>query len=187
MSRHHPKWREIDVHAPIEGWTRFEAASRWIKSAARDLRKPTRVAGSELPMQGNTTSPVQLSAGSGEVEPSIAEPAVNHPKSVFTASNNDPPLSPGITSLQDAGESQAADRASFDEKQRDALFREFVAYQNREAQRAGGNPSQKEALFAEFQTYVAHLLQQPDPQPRGVNANPPVVQFPGNPLGEVRQ
>ena len=45
MSRYHPKWREIDIHASVGGWTRFEAASQWIKSAERDSDKPTRVAG----------------------------------------------------------------------------------------------------------------------------------------------
>ena len=139
MSRHHPKWREIDIHASVEGWTRFEAASQWIKSVDRDVKKPTRVAGSQVPMQGSTPSAAQMpSAGAGDVEPSITEPVVNHPKSVFTASNKDPPLSPGIASPQEASKPQAGDRVSFDEEQRDALFREFVAYQNRVAQRAKG-------------------------------------------------
>ena len=139
MSRHHPKWREIDIHASVEGWTRFEAASQWIKSVDRDVKKPTRVAGSQVPMQGSTPSAAQMpSAGAGDVEPSITEPVVNHPKSVFTASNKNPPLSPGIASPQEASKPQAGDRVSFDEEQRDALFREFVAYQNRVAQRAKG-------------------------------------------------
>jgi len=139
MSRHHPKWREIDIHASVEGWTRFEAASQWIKSVDRDVKKPTRVAGSQVPMQGSTPSAAQMpSAGAGDVEPSITEPVVNHPKSVFTASNKDPPLSPGIASPQEASKPQAGDRVSFDEEHRDALFREFVAYQNRVAQRAKG-------------------------------------------------
>jgi len=163
MSRHHPKWRAIDIHASVEGWTRFEAASQWIKSADRDLKKPTRFAGSQLPMQGSTTSTAQMpSTGAGDVEPSIVEPAVNHRKSILTDTNKDPPLSLSTDRAHEPGEPQAGDRVSFDAEQRDALFREFVSYQKREAQRAGGNPRQNEALFAEFQTYVTRLLQQPD-------------------------
>jgi uncharacterized protein/TRAP-type uncharacterized transport system substrate-binding protein len=77
MSRHDPKWREIDIHASVEGWTRFEAASQWIKTAERVPNKPTRIAGPPFPMEGSTTSPVQLSAGSGDIESSIAEPAIS--------------------------------------------------------------------------------------------------------------
>jgi len=36
---HHPKWREVDIGASIPGWTRFAAASQWIKSAERGCRK----------------------------------------------------------------------------------------------------------------------------------------------------
>jgi uncharacterized protein len=160
MSRYHPKWREIDIHASVGGWTRFEAASQWIKSAERNPNKPTRIAGPLFPMEGSTSSPVRLSAGSGDVEQSITEPAVSHPKSVSTESNGEPPRSPGISSPQQPR--AQADQISFNAGSLDTLFREFLEYQKQQAQRAGDNPSQNEALFAEFQTYVKHLLQQPD-------------------------
>jgi uncharacterized protein len=158
-SRNHPKWREIDIHASVGGWTRFEAASQWIKSAERNPNKPTRIAGPLFPMEGSTSSPVRLSAGSGDVE-SIAEPAVSHPKSVSTESNGEPPRSPAMSSPQQPR--AQADQVSFNAGPLDTLFREFLEYQKQQAQRAGDNPSQNEALFAEFQTYVKHLLQQPD-------------------------
>jgi len=108
------------------------------------------------------TTVATLSAGSGDMEPSTTEPAVNHPKSVMTDYNGEPPRLPGTASPLEPSEQQAGDRVSFDAGQLDALFTEFLEYQKREAQRAGDNPSQHEALFAEFQTYVKHLLQQPD-------------------------
>ena len=160
MSRYHPKWREIDIHASVAGWTRFEAASQWIKIAERNPNKPTRIAGPLFPMEGSTSSPVRLSAGFGDVETPIAEPAVSHPKSVSTESNGEPPRSPGISTPQQPR--AQADQVSFNAGPLDTLFREFLEYQKQQAQRAGDNPSQNEALFAEFQTYVKHLLQQPD-------------------------
>ena len=33
---HHPKWREIDVTAPVPGWRRFAAAREWIRKAGLD-------------------------------------------------------------------------------------------------------------------------------------------------------
>ena len=177
MSRYHPKWREIDIHASVGGWTRFEAASQWIKSAERDVKKPTRVAGPPLPMQGSTTSPMQLpSAGSGDVEPMIAEPAINHATSVSTDSKGEPPRSPSTTSPQQPR--AWADQVSLNAGPLDALFREFLEYQKQEAQRAGDNPSQNEALFAEFQTYVKQQL---DRQRKGVRADRSAVQLTGKP------
>src|SRR5438067_4385555 len=158
MSRHHPKWREIDIHASVEGWTRFEAASQWIKSAERDLKKDTRIATSQLPMQGSTNSAAHVpSAGAGDVEPSFAEPAVNYPTHGVTDLNKEPPRSPSTASAQEP-RAQGRDRVSFDTEQRDALFREFLEYQKRGAQKKEYSTNENDTLFSEFETYVKHLL-----------------------------
>jgi uncharacterized protein len=143
MSRHHPKWREVNIYDSVAGWTRFGPASQWIKSAARDSKNSPRFVGNPAaPTEGSTTPAAHMpSSGSGDMEPSIPEAAVNHPNTVSTQFN---------------------ERISLDEGQRDALFREFLQFQKREAQRARDNPSHNEALFAEFQSYVNQLLQQPD-------------------------
>jgi uncharacterized protein/TRAP-type uncharacterized transport system substrate-binding protein len=169
MSRHDPKWREIDIHASVGGWTRFEAASQWIKTAERVPNKPTRIAGPPFPMEGSTTSPVQLSASSGDIEPLIAEPAGNHPKSVAIDFDEEPPLSPSTASPQEP-RAQEGDRVSFNTTQLDAFFREFVEYQKREAKREAHNANENETLFAGFQIYVKHLQQQPDRQHTGARA-----------------
>lgn len=150
MSRHPPKWREVDIDASLPGWTRFAPASQWIKSAERDREKPTRVAGPPLPMEGSTTSPAQVpDAGSGEVEP------IANPNSV----SNGEPLSPPTT----AGpkEPKASDQTSSNAGQLDRFFREFLEYQKHEAQKTKADPSKNDALFAEFQAYVRQQLQQP--------------------------
>ena len=158
MSRHHPKWREIDIHASVGGWTRFEAASQWIRSAERDLKKDIRIATSQLPMQGSTNSAAHMpSAGAGDVEPSIAEPAVNYPTHGVTDLNKELPRSPSTASAQEQ-RAQGRDRISFDTEQRDALFREFLEYQKRGAQKKEYSTNENDTLFSEFETYVKHLL-----------------------------
>ena len=155
MSRHHPKWREVNIYDSVAGWTRFEPASQWIKSAERDPKNATRLAGhSPVPAEGSTRPPARLpSTGSGDVEPSTSgNPVVNHPEEERS-------LSPQGASPPEPN-TQTSNRFSFNPGQRDALFREFVEYQKRETQTSGA--SQNEALFAEFQTYVKHVLQQPD-------------------------
>jgi len=161
MSRHHPKWREIDIHASLEGWTRFEAASRWIKSAERDANKPTRFAGTPLPMEGNTTSPAQMiKAGSGDIEPSIAEPAANQPNSMSAAANGEPPHSPS-TAIPQEPTVQDRSRAAFNAAQLNALFRSFLEYEKQEAQKTRDDSNQNERLFAEFQAYAKQHLREP--------------------------
>jgi len=167
MSRHHPKWRVIDIHASVGGWTRFEAASQWIKSAERVPNKPTRIAGPPFPMEGSTTSLVQPSAGYGDKEPPIAELAVNHPKSV-------PIVSPSTASPQEP-RAQEGDRVSFNKEQLDALFREFFEYQKREVKREAYDTKHNETLFAEFEIYVKHLSQQPDRPHSGARVESPAV------------
>ena len=167
MSRHHPKWREIDIHASLGGWTRFEAASRWIKSAERDANKPTRFAGTPLPMEGNTTLPAQMiRAGSGDIEPSIAEPAASHPNSMSADSKGEPPHPPSTASPQEPTV-QDRSRASFNAAQLDALFRSFLEYEKQEAQKTRDDSSQNERLFAEFQAYAKQHLQEPGGQLTG--------------------
>ena len=117
-------------------------------------------------MEGSTTSPVQLSAGYGDIEPSIAEPAVNHPKSVPVDFNEEPSLSP---------RAQEGDRVSFNKEQLDALFREFVEYQKREVKREAYDTKHNETLFAEFEIYVKHLSQQPDRPHSGARVESPAV------------
>jgi len=156
MSRHHPKWREVNIEASVPGWTRFAPASQWIKSAEGDSNKPTRMAGDPLATEGSTTSPAQVqSAGAGDLEPSSAERAT---KSVSIDFNGEPPLPPST-----ATGAQVNDQVSLNAGQRHALFREFLEYEKHQTQKAEHTPSQKEALFVEFQAYVKHILRQPDP------------------------
>jgi uncharacterized protein len=160
MSRHHPKWREVNIYDSVAGWTRFEPASQWIKSAERDSKDANRFAGhSTVPGEGSTHSPAGLpSAGSGDLEPSISEnPVVNRREAERS-------LSPQEESPPEPN-AQTSNRFSFNPGQRDALFREFVEYQKRQTQTSGTN--QNEGLFAEFQTYVKRVLQQPDRPPTG--------------------
>ena len=154
MSRHHPKWREVNIFDSVAGWTRFEPATQWIKSAARDTKQPTRFAGrAPLATEGSTSSAAPMpSAGSGDMERST-EPVVYDRRA--------------------PSEKPAGDGISLDTQQRDALFKEFVEYQKREAH--GDNLSPKEALFAEFQMYVKRLLEQPDRQLTGASASPSAV------------
>ena len=163
MSRYHPKWREVDINASVAGWTRFAAASQWTKSAELSPDRPTRIGGPPLPMEGSTTSPVQLSAGSGDVERSSAEPVFNHLKNGLLDSQ----LSPSAANSKEAG-LQGGHPVSFSSEQLDTLFREFLEYTKQESQREVWNENQ--ALFAEFQTYVNHLLQQPNQQHTGTSA-----------------
>ena len=174
MSHYHPKWREVDIHASVGGWTRFEPASQWIKSVERDFDTPTRVAGPPFPMEGSTTSPVQLSAGFGDVEPSIGEPAVNHRKSAPTDFNEEPPLASSPANSREA-RGQQSDRVSFNAEQIDALFREFVEYQKQGVKREAYDTKENETLFAEFEIYVKHLSQQPDREQTGTRAESPAV------------
>ena len=34
--RWHPKWREVNLAAPLAGWTRFPAAREWLDAAQRE-------------------------------------------------------------------------------------------------------------------------------------------------------
>src|ERR1700730_15745563 len=154
MSRHHPKWREVNIEASVPGWTRFAPASQWIKSAEGESNKPTNMAGDPLATEGSTTSPAQVqSAGSGDLEPSRAEPAT---KSASIDFNGEPPLPPSTAKPQEP-RAQINDQVSLNAGQRDALFREFLEYEKQQTQKAEHAPSQKEALFAEFQAYVKHV------------------------------
>jgi TRAP-type uncharacterized transport system substrate-binding protein len=164
MSRHHPKWREVNIFDSVAGWTRFEPASQWIKSAGRDSKHGNGFAGRPpLPTEGSTSSPAPLpSAGSGDMERST-EPETNYQAKPSDKSGDD--------------------RISLDAQQRDALFKEFIEYQKRQTH--GDNQSQKEALFAEFQTYMKHRLEQPDRHRTQPSADPSAVPF-GKQRGEVR-
>ena len=44
---YHPKWREVDVTAPIPGWRRFAAAQEWLRNAGLDTSSSIRNAGSD--------------------------------------------------------------------------------------------------------------------------------------------
>ncbi len=39
---YHPKWREVNLTAPLPGWTRFAAADEWLKRAIVASRSPLR-------------------------------------------------------------------------------------------------------------------------------------------------
>jgi uncharacterized protein len=144
MSRHHPKWREVNIHDPVSGWTRFEPASQWIKSAERDANKPGRLADTHfLPMQGTTTPPTHaVSPDLGDMAPSGAQAAVL----------------PSTGRPQQPSEAQGGNQVSLNAEQRDALFREFLTYQRREAKNKEFNRNQSEALFAEFDAYVKNVF-----------------------------
>jgi uncharacterized protein len=44
---YHPKWREVDVTAPIPGWRRFAAAQEWLRNAGLDTGGSIRNAASD--------------------------------------------------------------------------------------------------------------------------------------------
>src|SRR5204863_8981686 len=97
------------------------------------------------------------SAGAGDVEPSIAEPAVNNPTHGVTDLKRELPTSPSTASAQEP-RAQGRDRVSFDTERRDALFREFLEYQKQGAQKKEYSTKENDTLFSEFETYVKHLL-----------------------------
>jgi hypothetical protein len=122
----HPKWREVDVAAPVPGWTRFAAAQEWIRKAGL-----------------NSTSSIRYTQANDTVAPQ--EPATlsrAERTALFTefAAYRERLASP----LNSAG--------LFDARQRDALFLEFVAYQKRQAYSprsiGGRDAPQRDALFA---------------------------------------
>jgi TRAP-type uncharacterized transport system substrate-binding protein len=122
----HPKWREVDVAAPVPGWTRFADAQAWIRKAGL-----------------NSTSSIRYTQANDTVAPQ--EPATlsrAERTALFTefAAYRERLASP----LNSAG--------LFDARQRDALFLEFVAYQKRQAYSprsiGGRDAPQRDALFA---------------------------------------
>ena len=137
---HHPKWREVDIGALVPGWTRFAAASQWIKSAERDAGKPAWISGA-----GSTQEPgpsQMIGAGSGDVDPPSSKPSV----AMLSPQPN------ASTSQYEQIEQLTSDKA-----QLDALFRDFLEYQKQEASKRPEDLSQKEALFAEFQAHLNRL------------------------------
>jgi len=152
---HHPKWREVDIGASIPGWTRFAAASQWIKSAERDAGKPARSAGA-----GSTQEPgpsQMTGAGSGDGEDPLASQ-----QSLAML-----PRQPSASTSQ----YEQTDQLTNDKAQLEAFFRDFLDYQKQEASKTPDGPSQKEALFADFQAYL-NRLQLADPQVHSSAAQP---------------
>jgi TRAP-type uncharacterized transport system substrate-binding protein len=160
MSRHHPKWREVDLHASVAGWTRFDAAARWTKSAERALNNPR-----PLLMEGSTSAPVQLRPDAGELEP--LAPGSSDPSSWS--------LSRRTGSAQEP--SDEGDRVSSKTEQVDSLFRDFLEYTERN--RGKYNVSSNEALFAEFQSYLADHLQRENRRQKTAEAEPSSIRLRG--------
>ena len=137
---HHPKWREVDIGASVPGWTRFAAASQWIKTAERDAGKPALSAGAGSTHEPGTIAPSQMiGAGSGDGD----EPSV-------VMLSREPHAS---TRQHEQPEQPANDKA-----QLEALFKDFLEYQKQQARKPLDGPSQKDAMFADFQAYVNGLL-----------------------------
>jgi uncharacterized protein len=137
---HHPKWREVDIGASVPEWTRFVAASQWIKSAERDAGKPALSPGA-----GSTQEPgpsQMIGAGSGDVDPPNSQPSLAMLAPQPNASTNQYEQTEQLTS---------------DKAQRDTFFRDFLEYQKQEASKLPEGLSQKEALFAEFQAHLNRL------------------------------
>jgi uncharacterized protein len=152
---HHPKWREVDIGASIPGWTRFAAASQWIKSAERDAGKPAPSAGA-----GSTQEPgpsQMTGAGSGDGDDPLTS---QHSLAML-------PRQPSASTSQ----YEQTDQLTNDKAQLEAFFRDFLDYQKQEASKTPDGPSQKEALFADFQAYL-NRLQLADPQVHSSAAQP---------------
>jgi len=104
---YHPKWREINLAAPVPGWTRFAAAQEWIRKAGLDTDHPIRKALNE------SATPHEVAA--------LSPPERDALFTEFTAYRkrlSDTPKSAGL----------------LDPRQREALFMEFAAYQKRQAE-----------------------------------------------------
>jgi uncharacterized protein len=104
---YHPKWREINLAAPVPGWTRFAAAEEWIKKAELETDHPIRKA------LNDSATPDEVAA--------LSPPERNALFTDFAAYRkrlSDTPKSAGLS----------------DPRQREALFMEFVAYQKRQAE-----------------------------------------------------
>ena len=165
MSGHHPKWREVDIHASVEGWTRFAAAARWTKTEAGAPND--RMADPSFSMEGSTNGPVQLSAGSGDLEPLVPE----------TSRPSSSPPSPSRGSSQEPTVEEG-DQVSFKPEQLDALFRDFLQYT--EGNRGEYNVSSNETLFAEFQTYLKHHMRPANRRQTSAGPEPSPIRLRGN-------
>jgi hypothetical protein len=122
---YHPKWREINVAAPVPGWTRFAAAQEWIRKAGLDTNGPTRNAG-----VNDSDARRGMTALGPQERNALFTEFVAYRKRQTQATNSGGVLDP---------------------RQRDALFAAFVAYQKRETRTttsAGAlDPRQRAALF----------------------------------------
>lgn len=124
---YHPKWREIDVAAPVPGWTRFAAAQEWIRKARLDTDSPIREAGLK-----ETASPQEAAALSPLERNALFAQFVEYRKRLT------------VTPKSNAG--------LLDPRQREALFAEFAAYQKRlalgQSSAAQRDARQQDARFA---------------------------------------
>jgi uncharacterized protein len=108
---YHPKWREINLAAPVPGWTRFATAQEWIRKAGLDTSKPVRSARSNEPVaeqEAAALSPVERNA-------------------LFTE----------FAAYQKRLPDRLNSAGLLDPREREALFAEFVAYQKRQAYSEG--------------------------------------------------
>jgi TRAP-type uncharacterized transport system substrate-binding protein len=120
----HPKWREIDVAAPVPGWTRFAAAREWIRKADLDGDTATRTARID-------------EAGASHEAAALGPQERNALFTEFVAYQKQQARAPDNT-----------DR--LEHRQRDAMFAEFIAYLKRYSPRSAGllGARQRDTQFA---------------------------------------
>jgi TRAP-type uncharacterized transport system substrate-binding protein len=104
---YHPKWREIDLAAPVPGWTRFAGAQKWFEKARLEPSAPTRNAEKHQDIEqrnGAALTPQDRDALFAEFQAYQKR---------WAQTSKSPPV--------------------FDRGQRELLFAEFLAYQKGQA------------------------------------------------------
>jgi TRAP-type uncharacterized transport system substrate-binding protein len=134
---YHPKWREVDIGAQIPGWTRFAAASQYIKSTGEDTGEP-------VPGAGSTQQP-------GSIVPTGAG---GDPPTSPTASTS--PVKPSFKARSPSDDNEALFR-DFVEYQKTVAAPIHRPSDEPNSRKLLDDPEQKAALFADFQAHVNAL------------------------------
>jgi TRAP-type uncharacterized transport system substrate-binding protein len=134
---YHPKWREVDIGAQIPGWTRFAAASQYIKSTGEDTGEP-------VPGAGSTQQP-------GSIVPTGAG---GDPPTLPTASTS--PVRPSFKARSPSDDNEALFR-DFVEYQKTVAAPIHRPSDEPNSRKLLDDPEQKAALFADFQAHVNAL------------------------------
>jgi TRAP-type uncharacterized transport system substrate-binding protein len=135
---YHPKWREVDLGARIPGWTRFAAASQYVKSTGEDAGKP-------VPGTGSTQQP-------GSIAPTGAG---GDPLTSPTASTS--PVKPALGEARSPSDDNEALFRDFLEYQTAAAAPLRRPSGEANSSKPLDDPKLKAALFADFQAYVNAL------------------------------